>query len=91
MTHPLLKKVGRAIADASPTGTVAVKAGDQTIELSGEALDALMDLMESRQMTLGEVLAEAIALQKAITDERDRGGKVVVERKGEIPRELVVA
>ena len=87
----LSRKIGRAMAAASPTGTVVVKAGDQTIELSGQALDVLMELMESRNMTLGEVLAEAIAIQKAIADERDRGGRVVVERKGEIPRELVVA
>lgn len=67
------------------------KTADHTVEVSGVALDVLTELAEQQGVTLGTVLAEAIAVQKAIADEKAKGTKVVFKRNGRAPRELVVA
>ncbi len=64
MTHPIFKKIGRA--HRPEISAVTVKAGDHTITISGEALAALVDLAERRVETLGQVLAEAIGVQRTI-------------------------
>jgi hypothetical protein len=71
--------------------SVTVQANGRTITISGEALNALLDAVEREKLTLPEVLARAIALEKAVTDARAEGRKVFIEPKGDRPRELVGA
>jgi len=70
---------------------VVVQAGGQTITISGEALDALFELAEREQLTVSQVLARAIAVQKAVTEAKAQGRRVVIEQRGDRPRELVTA
>lgn len=87
----LFRKAARVFVKASPTQTITVKAADYEIDVSGEALEALIDLADKRGLTLGEVLAQAIAVQKAIADANASGGKVIIEPRDDSPRELVLA
>jgi hypothetical protein len=86
-----VRKAARIFVKSSPTETIKIKAGDYEIDVSGEALEALIDLAERRHQTLGEVLAQAIAVQKAIADAKANGGKVIIEPRDDSPRELVLA
>jgi hypothetical protein len=71
--------------------TLTVEAGPYTITVSGEALEALLDVARREGVTLEDVLARAIAVQKAVVDAKAQGRKVYIEPKGKAPRELVSA
>lgn len=71
--------------------SVTVEAGGETITVSGEALAALYELSQREGLTLAQVLARAIAVQKAVADAKAEGRRVIIESKGDGPRELVTA
>jgi hypothetical protein len=71
--------------------SITVQAGDLTITISGEALDALLELAGREKLTLSDVLARAIAVEKAVADAKAEGRKVFIEPKGDRPTELVSA
>jgi hypothetical protein len=73
------------------SSVVVVQAGGQTITVSGEALATLYELSQREGLTLAQVLARAIAVQKAVADANAEGRKVIIEPKGDGPRELVTA
>lgn len=70
---------------------VTIEAGEYTITVSGEALDALLDVAGRERLSLAEAIGRAIAVQKAVADAKVQGRKVYIEPKGDAPRELVTA
>lgn len=58
------------------------------VNFSLDAYAMLEDLAAAKGTTLSGVLRDALALEKYVTDTRREGGKVLVERGGEV-RELV--
>lgn len=54
------------------------------VEFSQSALDTLMSLAQTKNESPGDALRAAIAHEKWITDTQKNGGKILVERNGEI-------
>jgi hypothetical protein len=51
------------------------------IVITGEALEFVQRLALDRDISVAQVLAHAIALQKAVIEEQDHGALVVSERR----------
>jgi len=61
------------------------------ITISGEALGALLEVAHREKLSLPQVLAQSIALQKAVVDAKGEGRRVFIESKGDRPLELLGA
>ena len=64
---------------AKPCITVQI-GSQEPIVISGEAAEYLHRVAKKEHKPLGQVLAHAIALQRAVVDEKDLGSWVVSER-----------
>jgi hypothetical protein len=60
-----------------------------TVNLSDEALAALRELAGDDK-TLGQVLGEAIASEKFLRGEVQKGGRVLIEKPDQTLREVVM-
>ena len=61
-----------------------------TVNLTDDALQALRELAESSNMTLGQALGQAIASEKFLRDEVKKGGRVLIEKPDQTLREVVL-
>jgi predicted transcriptional regulator len=61
-----------------------------TVNLTDDALQALRELAESNNMTLGQALGQAIASEKFLRDEVKKGGRVLIEKPDQTLREVVL-
>ena len=68
--------------------TTTKEARRLSVSFSDEAYETLDRLAKSRRVTLSEVLRHAIALEDWFERTRSEGGRILVERDGEI-RELI--
>lgn len=62
-----------------------------TVELTGEALQAIQEEARRRSVPPQQVLAEALGSWLTIRDATRQGGKVIIQTRNEKPRELVLA
>ena len=58
------------------------------VVFTDQAYGTLDELAKKEGKTISEVIRGAIALEKWFNDTRDEGGRVLVERKGDV-REIV--
>jgi hypothetical protein len=72
-----------AIAKEAPTPTRL------SVNLSPEVAEALRSITSRRDVTITEVVRQAISLQKYVEDALDRGAKILIAEPNEPPRELV--
>lgn len=81
--------MGTALDRSTETETVEV-AGlrEITFAISDRTLNLLEELSRRSNKSVGEVLREAIALEKWYTDVRDENGRILVDRDGKM-RELL--
>jgi predicted transcriptional regulator len=61
-----------------------------TVNLTDDALQALRELADSNNMTLGQALGQAIASEKFLRDEVKKGGRVLIEKPDQTLREVVL-
>ncbi len=59
-----------------------------TVNLSDETIEDLKEVAEKRGITLTEAIRKAIATEKFVQDERDEGGKILIEKPGGRVREV---
>lgn len=59
------------------------------VSLHGEMLEALTEMSRSSGKSISELLHDAVVIEKWIRDVRKSGGRLLVERNGEI-REAVI-
>lgn len=81
-------------AETAPSDTqsrVERGAGTRRVNVNfSEVVYRMLDELAKRKgTTMAEVLRDAIALEKWVEDERAQGGRILVERNGEV-RELVL-
>ena len=60
------------------------------MNLSKKAYEELEKLAESKGTTLSEIIRDALALEVWIEATKEEGGRILVERKGEKAREVVL-
>lgn len=61
-----------------------------TVNLTDEAIAALKALADKRGISLGQALGQAIASEKFLQDEVNKGGKVLIEKPDHTVREVVL-
>jgi cysteine synthase len=61
-----------------------------TVNLTYDAMAALRALADQRGVTLGQALGQAIASEKFLADEVNKGGKVLIEKPDQTIREVVL-
>jgi predicted transcriptional regulator len=59
-----------------------------TVNLSDETIEDLREVANRRGITLTEAIRQAIATEKFVQDERDGGGKILIEKPGGRVREV---
>jgi predicted transcriptional regulator len=59
-----------------------------TVNLSDETIKDLKEVADKRGISLTEVIRRAIATEKFVQDEREEGGKILVEKPGGRVREV---
>lgn len=57
--------------------------------LAEEVVEEMKALAEKRGITLTELLRQALATEKFLTEEMEQGSHLILEREGEQRRELV--
>ena len=60
------------------------------VNFSDEIYRELLKIAKARGVTLSEVLRDAVTLEKYLDDARREGGRLLIERDGEAPRELLL-
>jgi Ribbon-helix-helix protein, copG family len=60
-----------------------------SVNLSQEVADALRAIVLKRKISITEAVRRAISLLKFVEDAMDDGGKFLIARSGEEPRELI--
>jgi hypothetical protein len=60
-----------------------------SVNLSQEVADALRAIVLKRKISITEAVRRAISLLKFVEDAMDDGGKFLIVRSGEEPRELI--
>lgn len=80
---------GKAPQDALPAPVPQGGARRMNVAFSENAYQTLTELAQTTGKSMADVLRDAIALEKWVQDEHRKGGRVLIEREGEI-RELIV-
>ena len=60
------------------------------VSFSGNAYDQLSELSDERGTTLSDTVRDAVALEKWVQDATREGGKLLVQDKTGVVREVVV-
>ena len=61
-----------------------------TVNLTDDAMAALRELAERNGTTLGQALGQAIASEKFLRDEVQKGGKILIEKPDQSIWEVVI-
>ena len=61
-----------------------------TVNLTGDAIQAVRELADKRGISIGEALRQAIATEKFLSDETSKGSKVLIDRPNQPTREVVI-
>jgi len=69
----------------------AARAVKTTLNLPAESSELLRTMADQRGTTLVEVIRRALQLERYLTEIRDGGGRILVEKKEDTsPKELVI-